>query len=194
MLAILHDVPHHGIKHYLQRLLRGVLSPSFWSCHPVSRLAKVQLKHHGSLMFSTQRQVIIMHTLCSNRRSNLRLPRTVTALRLSSYKALLWPWVEFEGVRHAMVPETKKRAHDNGKRSAYRNHFPASLSKYWSLETLHAEDAAHSLHPFDLRGLQLIQTYKLIEGNRYHSQTSESSKLSQGNNRKYCFQRIHLII
>lgn len=58
----------------------------------------------------------------------------------------------------------------NGKQSAYRNYFPASLSKYWSLETLHAEDAAHSLHPFDLRGLYLIPTYKLIEGNCYHSQ------------------------
>ena len=92
MLAILHDVPHHGIINYLQRLLRGVLSPSFWSCHPVGRLAKVELKPHGSLMFSTQSQVIIMHTLCSNRRSNLRLPRTVTALRLSSYKARGHGW------------------------------------------------------------------------------------------------------
>lgn len=72
----------------------------------------------------------------------------------------------------------------NGKQSAYRNHFPASLSKYWSLETLHAEDAAHSLHPFDLRGLQLIQTYKLIEGNRYHSQlvkVANSCKETIGN-------------
>lgn len=132
MLAILHDVPHHGIKHYLQRLLRGVLSPSFWSCHPVGRLAKMQLKHYGSLMFSTQSQVIIMHTLCSNRRSNLRLPRTVTALRLSSYKALPWPWVEFEGVRHAMVSET------NGKSP-------------WMVSKVHTEIIFQ--HPFPNTGL-----------------------------------------